>query len=111
VLERNSWRVVFAAPAKRAPVEIDLDRKLLMSKAAMLHDCDSLTGEMVVGQNLADPAWILIRDLICDRSGIFHSEIKFRFLAGRTHRRMKPACVHPPNIWSFSQCMRPARPK
>jgi chemotaxis protein methyltransferase CheR len=63
--------------------QIDRRRTTKMLKEATLPK-----DEAVSGGDLADPAWIRIRDLIYQTSGIYQAENKFYLLVSRAIRRM-----------------------
>lgn len=52
--------------------------------------------EAAATENLGDPAWIRIRDLIYQVSGIYQAENKFYLLVARANRRMKAVGARSP---------------
>ena len=55
----------------------------------MSNESTLLKDEAAATENLGDPAWIRIRDLIYQVSGIYQAENKFYLLVSRANRRMK----------------------
>ena len=55
----------------------------------MSNETTLLKNEAAATDNLGDPAWIRIRDLIYQVSGIYQAENKFYLLVSRANRRMK----------------------
>jgi len=65
--------------------------------------------EIIAPENLADPAWVRIRDLIYTVSGIFQTENKFYLLVGRANRRMKVVGARTPREYLEFLTARPNR--
>jgi chemotaxis protein methyltransferase CheR len=68
-----------------------------------------LKDETATPENLADPAWIRIRDLIYHVSGIFQTENKFYLLVARANRRMKVVGARTPREYLEFLTARPNR--
>ena len=68
-----------------------------------------LKEETAVPENLSDPAWIRIRDLIYQVSGIFQTENKFYLLVARANRRMKVVGARSPREYLEFLTARPNR--
>jgi chemotaxis protein methyltransferase CheR len=62
----------------------------------MSNEATLLKDETVVAESLTDPAWVRIRDLIYQVSGIYQAENKFYLLVSRALRRMKVVGAHSP---------------
>jgi chemotaxis protein methyltransferase CheR len=62
----------------------------------MSNEATLLKDETVAAECLSDPAWIRIRDLIYQVSGIYQAENKFYLLVSRAVRRMKVVGAHSP---------------
>src|SRR5258708_2110503 len=62
----------------------------------MSNETTLVKDEAVSPENLGDPAWIRVRDLIYQVSGIYQTENKFYLLVGRANRRMKAVGVRTP---------------
>jgi chemotaxis protein methyltransferase CheR len=75
----------------------------------MPNETTLLKDEMAVPENLADPAWIRIRDLIYQVSGIYQSENKFYLLVSRANRRMKVVGARTPREYLEFLTARPNR--
>lgn len=60
-------------------------------------------------ENLGDPAWIRIRDLIYQVSGIYQPESKFYLLVNRANRRMKAVGARSPREYLDFLTARPNR--
>jgi len=65
--------------------------------------------EAVSTEQLADPAWIRIRDLIYQVSGIYQAENKFYLLVARATRRMKVVGARTPREYLDYLTARPNR--
>jgi chemotaxis protein methyltransferase CheR len=63
----------------------------------------------VTAENLADPAWIRIRDLIYQVSGIYQAENKFYLLVTRATRRMAVVGARSPREYLEFLTARPSR--
>src|ERR1017187_5127401 len=55
----------------------------------MANETTLLKDESLAAESLTDPAWVRIRDLIYQVSGIYQAENKFYLLVSRALRRMK----------------------
>jgi chemotaxis protein methyltransferase CheR len=75
----------------------------MSNEAAVLKD------ESVDAEYLADPAWIRIRDLIYQMSGIYQPENKFYLLVSRAVRRMKVVGARSPREYLEFLTARPNR--
>jgi chemotaxis protein methyltransferase CheR len=75
----------------------------------MLDESALLKDEAAAAENLGDPAWIRIRDLIYQVSGIYQAENKFHHLAGRATRRMKIVGARTPREYLDFLTARPNR--
>lgn len=65
--------------------------------------------ETAAPENLGDPAWIRIRDLIYQVSGIYQAENKFYLLVSRANRRMKAVGARSPREYLEFLTARPNR--
>ena len=65
--------------------------------------------EATAPENLSDPAWFRIRDLIYQVSGIYQTEKKFYLLVGRANRRMKVVGARSPREYLEFLTARPNR--
>ena len=75
-----------------------------MSKESAL-----LNDESVAAESLTDAAWIRIRDLIYEKSGIYQAEKKFYLLVARAARRMKVVGARSPGEYLEFLTARPNR--
>lgn len=75
-----------------------------MSKESVL-----LKDETAAPENVNDPAWIRIRDLIYQVSGIYQAENKFYLLVSRANRRMKVVGARSPREYLEFLTARPNR--
>jgi chemotaxis protein methyltransferase CheR len=75
----------------------------------MANDSTLVKDETVVAETLADPAWIRIRDLIYQVSGIYQAENKFYLLVSRATRRMKVVGARSPREYLDFLTARPNR--
>ena len=75
----------------------------------MPNDSTLLKDETAVPDNLGDPAWIRIRDLVYQVSGIYQAENKFYLLVGRANRRMKAVGARTPREYLDFLTARPNR--
>jgi chemotaxis protein methyltransferase CheR len=75
----------------------------------MLDESALLKDEAAAAENLGDPAWIRIRDLIYQVSGIYQAENKFHHLAGRATRRMNVVGARTPREYLDFLTARPIR--
>jgi chemotaxis protein methyltransferase CheR len=75
----------------------------------MSNESTLLRDDAVATQSLADPAWIRIRDLIYQVSGIYQAENKFYLLVGRATRRMKVVGARTPREYLDFLTARPNR--
>jgi len=73
----------------------------------MSHESLLLKDDAVATEILADPAWIRIRDLIYQVSGIYQAENKFYLLVSRATRRMKTVGVRTPREYLDLLTVRP----
>ena len=65
--------------------------------------------ETAAPENLGDPAWIRVRDLIYQVSGIYQAENKFYLLVSRANRRMKIVGARTPREYLEFLTARPNR--
>jgi chemotaxis protein methyltransferase CheR len=87
-----------------AEIDVEIDWTTLMAnESTVLHD------EAIATENLSDPAWIRIRDLIYQVSGIYQAENKFYLLVGRANRRMKVVGARSPREYLDFLMARPNR--
>jgi chemotaxis protein methyltransferase CheR len=77
--------------------------------ALMSNESTLLKDDPAVTENLGDPAWIRIRDLIYQVSGIYQAENKFYLLVGRANRRMKVVGARTPREYLDFLTARPSR--
>ena len=75
----------------------------------MANDSTLLKDESVAPESLADPAWVRIRDLIYQVSGIYQAENKFYLLVSRATRRMKVVGARSPREYLEFLTARPNR--
>lgn len=75
----------------------------------MANDTTLVKEESVAAESLADPAWIRIRDLIYQVSGIYQAENKFYLLVSRATRRMKVVGARSPREYLEFLTARPNR--
>ena len=75
----------------------------------MANESTLLKDEAAVPDNLGDPAWIRIRDLIYQVSGIYQAENKFYLLVSRANRRMKVVGARTPREYLDFLTARPNR--
>ena len=75
----------------------------------MPNETTLLKDEAAAAENLGDPAWIRIRDLIYQVSGIYQAENKFYLLVSRANRRMKVVGAHTPREYLEFLTARPNR--
>jgi chemotaxis protein methyltransferase CheR len=68
-----------------------------------------LKDDAVAAESLSDPAWIRIRDLIYQVSGIYQAENKFYLLVSRATRRMKVVGARTPREYLDFLTARPNR--
>ena len=68
-----------------------------------------LKDETAAPESISDPAWIRIRDLIYQVSGIFQTENKFYLLIARANRRMKVVGARTPREYLEFLTARPNR--
>lgn len=73
----------------------------------MLNESALLKEDAVATESLSDPAWIRIRDLIYQVSGIYQAENKFYLLVSRAGRRMKVVGVRTPREYLERLTSRP----
>jgi chemotaxis protein methyltransferase CheR len=75
----------------------------------MSNESTLLNDEAAIAENLSDPAWVRIRDLIYQVSGIYQMENKFYLLVGRANRRMKVVGARTPREYLEFLTARPNR--
>ena len=75
----------------------------------MANDSTLLKDDSLATESLADPAWIRIRDLIYQVSGIYQAENKFYLLVSRATRRMKVVGARSPREYLDFLTARPNR--
>ncbi len=75
----------------------------------MPNEATLVKDETVAPEYLADPAWIRIRDLIYQVSGIYQAENKFYLLVSRALRRMKVVGARSPREYLEFLTARPNR--
>ncbi len=75
----------------------------MANESTLIHD------EAATPERLADPAWIRIRDLIYQVSGIYQAENKFYLLVGPATRRMKVVGARTPREYLDCLTSRPNR--
>src|SRR5579863_2439876 len=75
----------------------------------MANESTLLKDEAAGTENLEDPAWIRIRDLIYQVSGIYQAENKFYLLVSRANRRMKVVGARSPREYLEFLTARPNR--
>jgi chemotaxis protein methyltransferase CheR len=68
-----------------------------------------LKDETAPPESLSDPAWVRIRDLVYQVSGIYQAENKFYLLVGRATRRMKVVGARTPREYLDFLTARPNR--
>jgi hypothetical protein len=75
----------------------------------MPNESTLLKEDAVVAESLGDPAWIRIRDLVYQVSGIYQAENKFYLLVSRASRRMKATGARSPREYLDFLTARPSR--
>lgn len=75
----------------------------------MANETTLLKEDSVAAESLSDPAWIRIRDLIYQVSGIYQAENKFYLLVSRATRRMKEVGARSPREYLEFLTARPNR--
>jgi chemotaxis protein methyltransferase CheR len=75
----------------------------------MSNDSTLLKDESAAPETLNDPAWIRVRDLIYQVSGIYQTENKFYLLVSRASRRMKVVGARSPREYLECLTSRPNR--
>lgn len=75
----------------------------------MANECVLLKDEAAATENLSDPAWIRIRNLVYQVSGIYQAENKFYLLVSRANRRMKVLGTRTPREYLDILTARPNR--
>jgi len=75
----------------------------------MANETAVLASEAILGEELSDPVWIRIRDLIYQVSGIYQAENKFYLLISRCHVRMKAVGARTPREYMDFLMARPNR--
>jgi chemotaxis protein methyltransferase CheR len=75
----------------------------------MPNETTLLREEAASAENLGDPAWIRIRDLVYQVSGIYQAENKFYLLVSRASRRMKVVGARTPREYLDFLTARPNR--
>jgi chemotaxis protein methyltransferase CheR len=75
----------------------------------MANETTLVKEEVAAPENLGDPAWIRIRDLIYQVSGIYQAENKFYLLVSRANRRMKAVGARSPREYLEFLTARPNR--
>ena len=77
--------------------------------AFMSNETTLVKDDAAAPENLGDPAWIRIRDLIYQVSGIYQPESKFYLLVNRANRRMKAVGARSPREYLDFLTARPNR--